>query len=205
MSPRTVPSKLATPSGRLVQKYWDTYRNQPRLRPGSEAVRAVFKAFPHNKSEAHIRLKAAVLNDVYSTNIVDTGHISRHIVGLRIDRRLRRHDHRLVNDIADVPRSGGPRRAYSFASKYCALHEPNGFAIYDSFVDRLLWEYQRRDKFSEFKRKDLKDYPVFMTILDDFRQHYGLGRFALRKLDKFLWLYGKDMFKTRGRITKRSI
>jgi hypothetical protein len=122
--------------------------------------------------------------------MVDTSAVARHIVGLRIDRRLHKHDLDLVNDMADIP---GARRAYSFASKYCALHQPAAYPIYDSFVDRLLWAYQRQDKFSTFRRKDLKDYPSFVAVLDDFRAWYGLHGIGLRRLDKFLWLYGKEV------------
>ena len=51
------------------------------------------------------------------------------------------------------------------------------------------------DKFSVFKRKDLKNYRKFKEILLDFQRFYNLERFNLKELDRYLWLLGKDIFQ----------
>ena len=72
---------------------------------------------------------------------------------------------------------------------------PDAYPIYDSFVDRLLWEYQRLDRFSAFKRNDMwSDYLKYRQIIEDYRQFYGLTEFSFKQLDKFLWQYGKECF-----------
>jgi hypothetical protein len=141
--------------------------------------------------------KVCLLNDVYSTKIFAAFKVAQQIQSLRIDSRLEMSDPALVNDLAVVALPGGSRRFYSFASKFCSWHVPQDYPIYDSFVDQLLWAYQRRDGFSGFRHKDLQDYSTFKSILRDFRTAYGLGQVGLRKLDKFLWMYGKECFGDR--------
>jgi hypothetical protein len=137
-------------------------------------------------------------NDLYSTNIYATYRLAEHIREADIDARLEGRDTSLVNDLGFGQIRGMTRRRYSFASKYCHWHQPDAYPIYDRFVDRLLWAYQRRDRFASFRREDLKDYPRFVGVLQTFCAAYGLTNIPLRRLDKFLWLYGKDLYATKG-------
>ena len=89
---------------------------------------------------------------------------------------------------------GKIRRNYSFASKYCSWHAPNTYPIYDSFVDQLLWAYQKQENFATFKREELLQYVRYREILDKFREHYALRQFSYKDLDKFLWLYSRETF-----------
>lgn len=193
--------RMRTPSSDLIEEYWSKYRADPKYSPDDSAVQLAFKTFPDNLSLAQVRLKVSILNDVYSTGIYGTLAVARHICDMRIDRRLRQHDPKLVNDIANVPVNGKTRRCYSFASKYCSIHQPDGYAIFDSFVEQILLAYKQRDGFLEFNRKDLRQYPTFMAIIDDFRSAYEIESVSLRKLDKFLWLYGKKCF---GKPSKKA-
>ena len=45
-----------------------------------------------------------------------------------------------------------------------------------------------------FKNADLKHYESFKNILCQFREYYGLQRFSFKELDKFLWLYGRELY-----------
>lgn len=85
---------------------------------------------------------------------------------------------------------------YSFASKYCSHHNPKHFPIYDSYVDKVLCYFRNLKKFPAFKFKnsDLKDYAKFKEILIAFRSIYGLDKFNLKEIDKYLWQFGKRHF-----------
>jgi len=89
---------------------------------------------------------------------------------------------------------GRIRRNYSFATKYYSWHAPHIYPIYDSFVDQLLWAYQKQEKFAAFKREELLVYTRYREILDKFLEHYALKQFGYKDLDKFLWLYGREVF-----------
>jgi hypothetical protein len=121
--------------------------------------------------------------------------VAKHILKLDIDARLAQSVPELVNEIAVTPvKEGKTIRYYSFATKYCSWHVPDGYPIFDSIVAKLIGEYQRLDKFTEdFWQNELaRDYVRFKRTIEAFREKYGLAEFGFRNLDKFLWLYGKE-------------
>lgn len=150
----------------------------------------------YNNDIREVLIKCCTLNDFYSTNIFDIHSVAQHILKLNIDERLEKGDLSLVNDIAHVevgnPKS--PRFFYSFATKYCSHHQPEKYAIYDRYVEKLLMEFKKRDKFSKFTLKDLKNYERYMAVIRDFQCHYGLTQFTLKQLDHYLWQLGKENY-----------
>ena len=156
-----------------------------------------FNLCPQNVCIEDILLKCSSLNDFYSTNIFDVHSVAKHILSLNIDERLRSGDISLVHDISHV-RVGAKKEDrvfYSFATKYCSHHQPMKFAIYDNYVEKVLWHFQKKDKFSSFKREDLKNYAIYMKAIHDFKRHYGLENFKIKQLDQYLWLLGKEYYK----------
>ena len=142
-----------------------------------------------------VLIKVCALNDFYSTNIFSPFTVARHIVDLKIDKYLAINDLNIVNKIANVKMSNGARiNFYSFATKYCSHHKPTVYPIYDSYVDKFLMFHKRKDKFSKFNKGDLKVFPKYKRILDDFRKFYGLEKYNLKLIDKYLWQAGKKYF-----------
>jgi hypothetical protein len=91
------------------------------------------------------------------------------------------------------------RTNYVFASKYCNHHRPRIYPKCDKYVRKMLWEYKQRDPFIEFYRYELEDrgrftYARFVEILNAFINTYQLWRFSLDSIDRFLWMYGKELF-----------
>ncbi len=157
------------------------------------ALAKLFGTFPNNTSADEVLLKVVALNSLYATNIYATREVADNIFRLDIDRKLEQHSLELVNEIALVTIKGKTRRNYSFASKYCAWHSPETYPIYDSYVDGLLWAYQKKHKFSNFNRYDLwNSYPQYVKAVRDFQERFGLQQFTLKQVDNFLWLYGKE-------------
>ena len=141
-------------------------------------------------------MKVSSLNDFYSTNIYSVYPVAKHILSLDIDNRLNEGDITLVADIQRVKINNVVKNFYSFASKYCSHHNPKHFPIYDSYVDKVLCYFRNLKKFPAFKFKnsDLKDYAKFKEILIAFRSIYGLDKFNLKEIDKYLWQFGKKHF-----------
>ncbi len=164
------------------------------------ALKKLFKELcPENRDFNDILIKCSTLNDFYSTNIFDVHSVAQRIMTLNIDERLKQGDYTLVEDIAKVKvgKTGKPksqRNFYSFATKYCSHHQPEKYAIYDSYVEKLLWDFQKRDDFSDFNLSDLKKYPEFMRVIHDFQKHYGLEDFTVKELDQYLWQLGKQIY-----------
>lgn len=181
------------PSVKDTEWFLNYWKNS---REASDLERALNKLFmdmcKSNNCIEDILIKCSSLNDFYSTNIYYIHAVARHILSLQIDERLEKHDLSLVEDIADVKEIG--KTYYSFATKYCSHHQPENYAIYDSYVDNVLVSLNMRDKFANFKRsEDLKNYNTYMMAIKAFQQRYDL-QYSIKELDMYLWQLGKWYF-----------
>lgn len=155
------------------------------------------ETYPMNTELTEVLIKVSSLNDFYATNILKTYDVAKHIQELNIDERLKKGETSLVDDIATVTLGGKTKRFYSFATKYCSFHEPEMYPICDSYVEKVLMHFRQVDHFFDFKEGDLRDYSMFISILDAFKEKYGLMRYNRKELDRFMWKYGHDHFPNR--------
>ncbi len=183
------------PSRIEVERYVELWQKTPKYQEPEKGLDRLFGVLcPMNEDIEGIILKCASLNNIYNTNIYDIHSMARHILELHIDERLTRTDLTLVNDIANVEIGGKHRFFYSFATKYCSRHRPLSYAIYDSYVEKVLAEIQSRDHFSAFTVLDLRNYSTFMKVVYDFQKCYGLEQCSLKQLDQYLWQLGKKYY-----------
>jgi len=174
-------------------KLWDSLENYTMQ---EKSLKKLFtKTYPLNKDLDDVLIKVCTLNDFYSTNIFSPFTVAKHIIDLKIDKKLLNEDLKIVNEIALVKMNGGNvKNFYSFATKYCSHHKPTVYPIYDSYVDKMLVYFRNKDKFDNFSNKDLKKYEQFIDILENFRKYYKLEKFDLKQIDKYLWQAGKKYF-----------
>jgi hypothetical protein len=100
----------------------------------------------------------------------------------------------LIERIANVEFSGGRRRNYSFATKYCSFHRPDVYHIYDGLVAHVLNTLLKQgETFDTFTRGEhwITDYAIWHRSTSRFRAHYGLEEFSIRDIDKYLWVLAK--------------
>ena len=190
---------IPTPCISEVQKWLDNWRSLEKYVAQERSLKKMFTNTPLNDNLDDVLVKAAVLNDFYSTQIRSIHKIAKHIVSLKIDDRLKAGDENLANEIARGHgithwKYGTELYLYSFASKYCSHHKPADFPIYDSYVDYTLRYFKRCDNFCDFKNDDLKSYKCFKNILYKFRKFYNLEKFDLKRIDMYLWQVGKEYF-----------
>lgn len=184
----------------IIDHYIQRFHIDDQANDHETAIIKLLKSYPHNNSIEDVLLKVNVINALYSTSVYSTYQLASHILELKIDKRLKNGDPSLVHDIASghtviSSKTGKELFFYSFATKYCNWHNQDEFPIYDSFVDRLLMRYKRESKFLKFKQSDLRDYEKFKPIIFTFRDYFGLGKYSIKEIDKFLWYYGKKVFK----------
>src|SRR6266704_2465001 len=184
----------AMPTENLVKKYLTRFERDPRYAPADEGLTQLLAAFPKNSELGHVAVKASAINALYSTGILAIYQVAVHVHRLDIDAELAQHSTAVVDKIADAKFGNKRRKLFSFASKYCSWHDRDNYPIYDRFVDALLRAYRRKDKFMSFKNADLRHYESFKNIVSGFREHYRLQRFSFKKLDKFVWLYGRELY-----------
>jgi len=200
-------ARLLRPTVPLVKWYAARFSAGDFSGQADKGISKLVNAFPGNIELSDVLLKVAALNSLYATNIYAIYPVAQHIVSLQIDDRLAEQDLTLVHDIARIEIAGKWRFNYSFASKYCAWHAPECYAIYDSYVDWLLWRYQLEEQFFRggFKRYELRNYPKFMSIILAFKAHFRLQGVTIKEIDNFLWLYGQgvapDLIEMEGQST----
>lgn len=200
MTKKNPKNHLKNPTNPLIDNYIAKFSKNERYYEGDKAISYLCKKFPKNKKIEEVFLKVCVINNLYSTNIWGTYNIAKHIVKLNIDKAIQYSNPDVVHKIAighgiSKPIKIGDRNFYSFATKYCNWHNQKGYPIYDGFVHKILMAYQCQDPFSEFKNNDLKDAKKFKKIMNDFKDFYSLNKFNYKQLDKFLWLYGRELYK----------
>lgn len=189
--------EIKTPTVKQVQEYlskWDSLENY--VLQESSLSKLFNHTYPENNEMDDILIKVCSLNDFYSTNIFSPFMVAKHIIELNIDERLQNGDINLVDDIATVKINNTKEiKFYSFATKYCSHHQPTSYPIFDSYVEKILMYFKKKDKFAKFKKVDLRDYPAYKEILFEFRNFYNLNDFDLKNLDKYLWQLGKKHFQ----------
>ena len=159
------------------------------------SIESVFGNYPSNDNFRNVLIKTVMLNQLYNTQIYGVVEVAKHIVSLNIDTRLKNKDLSIVKGITEININGKLRRNYSFATKYCSWHYPNVYCIYDSYVEEALWNFSKEFHFSNFKRMELKEYPIFIRVLDDFRIYFSLNKVSKKDMDKYLWFIGKELLK----------
>lgn len=189
---RNIPSP--TPSEiESYLKLWDSLENYALQE--SSLNKLFFKTYPLNTDLDDVLIKVCALNDFYSTNIFSPFTVAKHIVALKIDDDLARDNLEIVNKIGIVKMNNDKSiNFYSFATKYCSHHKPTVYPIYDSYVEKILIHFKKKDNFFDFSRQDLRSYVKFRDILMQFREYYSLQRFNLKQIDQYLWQVGKKYF-----------
>jgi len=188
--------EIDSPSSKIINEYlykWDSLENYALQ---ERSLKKLFtETYPLNNEMDDVLIKVCSLNDFYSTNIFSPFAVARHIVALHIDSNFQSNDIEFVNDLAKVKVNGEKVfNFYSFATKYCSHHKPDIYPIYDSFVEKVLVYFKRKDNFFDFKISDLKIYSNFRDILIEFQKYYGLKDFSIKEIDKYLWQAGKQNF-----------
>jgi hypothetical protein len=191
--------EIATPTRAAVETYLDRWETLPGYKEQEDAMELLLaETYPDNIDLSKVLIKCSILNSFYYTNIYNVLPVAKRIVSLETDCRLKSGDPQMVNDIASghgiKSRAGKELHLLSFATKYCSWHNPVDYPIYDSYVEKILYHFCRKDGFYCCTHNELRDYPVFKQALLAFRDAYDLQMFTVRQIDQYLWQLGKETF-----------
>jgi hypothetical protein len=159
-----------------------------------ETVRTLVDAFPSNQKFTHVHLKVIAISQLYRARVlnIDAEDLAKHIWSIPdLDDMLAAGSPEVVNLIHQCKTTR--RKYYSFATKFCSWHNQKAYSLWDYNVDEALWAYRQQDGFAKFKHKELLDYPRLAEIIKEFRAFYGLRRYSLKNIDKFLWGVGANL------------
>lgn len=164
------------------------------------------RQYPANTTLEEVYLKADTLNRYYSTTIFSILPMAQGIIHIPdIDQRLLNGDPTLVkdniqpnNDIATIIPG---HTNYSFATKYCACHNPAAYPIYDNIVADFFVAAIRSKHLafpaiiglsvSQIRNRMKNDYAFYKAIYTAFMQQYNLTSLTYREVDWYIWTAGK--------------
>lgn len=191
----TLMIEIPAPTSEIITARLNEWRGLEKYVLQERCLNRLFQdLLPKNENIDDVLIKVSALNDFYSTNIFDTHAVAKHISALRISDSLKNGELELVNRLSEVDVGGKTRRFYSFSSKYCSHHQPERYPIYDRYVEKVLLYFRKRTNFAKFKNADLKNYPEFVSIVQEFSKTFSLSAFSLKEIDAYLWLTGKKHF-----------
>ncbi len=156
-----------------------------------------FKSFPTNMNIHEVVTKVSTLNLFYSTHVGAITSLAKDITLIpNIDTRLNAGDLTLVPQIAH---SGSPKYLYrSFATKYCACHNPKAYPIYDRIVREYLAKVISKNNLLPytgsvaFVLKTMEDsYSYYVEIYEAFIKKYHLTTMTYRQVDWYIWVANK--------------
>jgi len=192
--------EIPRPCKEEVKKYLKSWDSLEDYSLQERSLKKLFsETYPLNDNLDNVLIKVCALNQFYSIKIHKIFVLSKHIVKLNIDEDLYDNNLDLVGKIASghgihIKKTAKESYLFSFATKYCSHHKPEIYPIYDSFVEKILLYFKKRDEFSDFKKEDLKIYPIYKDILKQFSKFYELEDFSLKEIDRSLWQIGKEYF-----------
>ncbi len=177
-------------------KCGELFDKDPKSRDTDNAIWRYFFDREENSDINVVITKVVLINSLYSTQIYDPFSIARFIVAhhAEIDKKISESDQQVV----EIIKNANPdRNTYSFATKFCAFHNPLAFPIYDNRVADLLLEMISQYKWDlgDIRKKShLEDYASFKKLVDhciaEFRVPFNMfGRY--KALDKGLWFCAK--------------
>ena len=191
---------IPKPTEEEIEKYLKKWETLEKYVAQEKALNELWKTYPQNDNINEVLLKVSTLNDFYSTNIYSTYDVASKIISIiDIDERLKKGDESLVSDISSVNINGKAQNFYSFATKYCSHHYPDKFPIYESFVEKVLMNFNGKQGFKCFRKADLKDYTKFKSIICGFMDYYKLGEYTFKQIDRYLWQLGKKYFPPKNK------
>lgn len=161
----------------------------------NDSLACLLKKYPSHTNKSAVATKVKLLNLFYSTGIMATNAMAEHIFNIKdIDARLACGDKRLVGEIAHLQLDNAVRNNYSFATKYCAYHQPDKYPIYDRMVAKTFTTLFSNDFLPEYKSytktsfaEKLKDYDFYVEFYDYFMDEFDLKEFSYREVDAYIW------------------
>jgi hypothetical protein len=184
-------SAVETPNAERVKAACEKYDRENEL--VEQSLAELVRQYPHHTDPRHILLKVVAVNALEHTHILAVDAVARHIHAdiEKIDKAIASGSPEVIEQIAKVAIQGKKYNLYSFATKYCSLHNPQAYPVYDLRVDHYLCQLQAQHPFTAFHHAELCDYGKFIAIMTAFRKFHHLGAFSFKEIGKFIHLQGE--------------
>ena len=209
---------IVLPTPDLIDKKIKEFDNNEQL--NEKALELLFNTFKSNTDEKEILLKVVTLNNRYSAGLTDN-FLNKEKCDIYERENKRKPTNVIVmtKHIAEIESQHhcfsskepdpifivkilrnieGYQDSYSFATKYVAwTFRDKNIPIVDGYVKKLLYSINKKSKEACFYEKltwnDLEDYLTYCKVYELFVKHFKLEKYSYKQIDKYLWLYGKEL------------
>ncbi len=201
----TAPVSLLNEANNVLANLWN-YQGMDVYELKWKIMDMLCRQYPANTTLEEVYLKADTLNRYYSTNIFSIQSMAKGIINIPdIDQRLQNGDPTLVKDNTkpnnDISTIIPGHNNYSFATKYCACHNPAAYPIYDNIVADFFVAAIKSGHLttpaiigmsvSQIRNRMKNDYVFYKDIYIAFMQQYNLTSLTYREVDWYIWAAGK--------------
>ena len=178
-----------------------------------KAILMVVTACPGFTLE-EILAKASIINDLYSTSVLDILSVAKHVYSVSNTTGLLDKDgnakYSAIKDMANVSHGGKTIYHISFASKFASFYRPDLFPIYDSLVADVFCRLKRKGFFksnTSFTKDSLKKkYSTYKAVYDEFMDLSGMSKLKIgaskltyKDVDDYLWTSRKVYLAKHGK------
>jgi hypothetical protein len=171
------------------------------MQDADDFLKRIFSASKLNLEFDDVLTKVTLLNEFYSTNIkgskehiLFSKEICSNCESKKLDDKIQKGDISAINAIVEISENSVNKRLLSFVTKYCHIHNPEKFPVYDSYVVGMLKLFWLKNNSFSTNVSDLTDVNSFKSAMDEFIQFsspkYGCSM-SYKQADIFLWSFGK--------------
>ncbi len=182
-----------SPTPDIVSKYIGFHIENAEYSTEKQAVDMLVTAFPRNDHLESVLIKVNCLNSIYQTQIknINLHHVSAEIARCRnLDTLIASGSSEAVNLISKMNRNS---IIYSFATKYCHVHNRLIYPIFDKWAARTISHYLARPREKTSFTEALRSYQFYIAQISAFRQRFHLEEFSVEDLDRYLWRRGQEV------------
>ena len=191
-----LPKSLLQEARKVVKNRWN-YPEMASYGLQEQVLQEFLKKHKYNTNESEVLVKATLVNTFYSTHVAKLPVVVNNMMKIKdFDQRLNNGITSLVTDIAQT---GVSKTWRSFATKYCALHNPTAFPIRDRIVSNYLAHLIAEGNLKNFNGnvksviQQMDDsYSYYIKVYDAFMQQYHLTSLGYRNVDWYLWVANKN-------------
>lgn len=161
----------------------------------------LFRTFNDESNHNDVIIKVAALNKLYSTAIININPVAEQIVNVFSDLKSKPNSKdeyiKLIDRISIVKWNNGvknfTRNNLSFSSKYIHFYNEYKTPIYDSYIWILIKGYLGQKNKLNISFASPSNYSIFLIEFEKFRKEFGLEKYSIYEVDKFLWQYGRQL------------
>ena len=186
---------------RFMHCVWSNFVKMEGYIYQDELVEQVFKDNQSHSDKRQVWKKCAVLNSMYSTNLMDAFRPTvEHICGIvNLTILIKEGDVSAVSQIENVCVQRDTAKLYkrctSFASKYCHFHNPKAYPIFDRHVRRMLYYINKQHPFYDrLTLENMESYHCFKDVVDAFIRKFlsnDSTSVSYKDFDRYIWTWAK--------------